>query len=243
MSEPQPGRVALITGANRGIGKEVARQLAQRGLTVLVGARDSKRGEVAAVELSGDGEARAVTIDVTSLRSVKAAATWIETTFGRLDVLVNNAGVLLELDFPKPSQVSLDRVRETFETNTFGPITVMQVMLPLLHRSPAGRIVNVTSRQASLSMAGDPDGPGLQLLAYNSSKAGLNAATLQFARELRDSRIKVNLADPMHCATDINGHSGDRPASEGARIVVELALIGDDGPSGAFLSGDGAVPW
>jgi NAD(P)-dependent dehydrogenase (short-subunit alcohol dehydrogenase family) len=241
---PTAGPIALVTGATRGIGKEVVRGLAARGATVLLGARDLAQGAEIARELAGEhGAVEAIRLDVTQEDSIAAAARAVAARHGRLDVLVNNAGVLHELDFPAPSAVDVGRVRATYEVNTFGPIAVIHAMLPLLRTAPAARIVNVTSSHASLTRAGRLDGPGLTLLAYNSSKAALNAATLQYARELRDTPIKVNLADPMHCATDINGRTGTRSAAEGAAIVIELALLDDDGPTGAFVNADGPIPW
>jgi NAD(P)-dependent dehydrogenase (short-subunit alcohol dehydrogenase family) len=185
----------------------------------------------------------AIRLDVTQEDSITAAARAVCTRHGRLDILVNNAGVLHELGFPPPSAVDIARVRATFEVNTFGPIAVIHAMLPLLRKAPAARIVNVTSNHASLTRASHLDGPGLTLLAYNSSKAALNAATLQYARELRDTPIKVNLADPMHCATDINNRTGFRSPAEGAEIVIKLALLGDDGPTGTFVNAEGPIPW
>jgi NAD(P)-dependent dehydrogenase (short-subunit alcohol dehydrogenase family) len=233
-----------VTGGTRGIGKEVVRGLAHRGVTVLLGARDRDRGASVAAELAGsEAVVQSVHLDVTDGQTIRRAAARIEQRHGRLDILVNNAGVLHELDFPRPSEVSIDRVRATYEVNTLGPIAVTNAMLPLIRRSAAGRIVNVTSALASLSAASVLDGPGLTLLAYNSSKAALNAVTLQYARELRDTPIKVNLVDPMHCATDINGRSGTRSPAQGAEIVIAFALLDSDGPTGVFHNANGPVPW
>lgn len=253
-------RVALITGANKGIGFEVARQLGALGWHILLGARDSNRGRAAAAVLGASGiDARFEQLDVADERSIAAAARRIESDPGRLDVLVNNAGVLLEgrfsrggraaEDFPaQPSATRLDVVRQTYETNVFGAIAVTNAMLPLLRRSGAARIVNVSSKFASQSLADDychgrNNDRYLNLLAYNSSKAALNAATLQFAIELRDTGIKVNAADPGHTATDINGQLGNRRPSEAAKIIVRLALLADDEPTGTFLAEDGARAW
>jgi NAD(P)-dependent dehydrogenase (short-subunit alcohol dehydrogenase family) len=238
------GRIALVTGATRGIGKEVARGLAARGATVLLGARDPAQGAAVAAEVAGDSAvADAIHLDVTDERTITAAAAAVQERHGRLDILINNAGVLFELGFPAPSTVDMSRLRASYEVNTFGPIAVIQAMLPLVRKSSAGRIVNVTSSHASLTRASRLDGPGLTLLAYNSSKSALNAATLQYARELRDTAIKINLADPMHCATDINNKTGTRSPADGAAIVIELALLGDDGPTGAFVNAEGSIPW
>lgn len=253
-------KVALITGANKGIGLEVARQLGALGWYVLLGVRDSKRG-AAAVELlkASAIDARFEQLDVTDDRSIAAAAHRIATDPGRLDVLVNNAGVLLEGSFSRggraaeefasqPSATGMDIVRDTYATNVFGTIAVTNALLPLLRKSSAARIVNVSSRLASHTLADDfcqgrNKDRYLNLLAYNSSKAALNAATLQFAIELRETGIKVNAADPGHTATDINGRHGDRPPSEAAKIIVQLALLPDDGPTGAFVGHDGPRAW
>ena len=209
-----------------------------------MGSRDKSRGAAAAAELAAHGPTvQSLVLDVHDSQSILQTAAMIESRYGRLDILVNNAGILLELGFPAPSEVTLDDVRATFEVNTFGAIAVMSAMLPLLRRSDAGRIVNVSSRWGSLTLASDLDSPGLTLLAYNASKAALNAATLQYARELRDTPIKINLADPMHCATDINNMSGSRSPAQGAEIIIALALLGDDGPSGTFTNDDGPLPW
>lgn len=253
-------KVALITGANMGIGLEVARQLGALGWRILLGARDANRGQAAADTLSASGiDARVEQLDVTDASSIAAAVRRIARDPGRLDVLVNNAGVLLEgrfardgraaEEFPsRPSATALDIVRETYETNVFGAIAVINAVLPLLRRSGAPRIVNVSSKFASQTLADDVchgrnTDRYMNLLAYNSSKAALNAATLQFAIELRDAPIKVNAADPGHAATDINGHLGDRRASEAAKIIVRLALLADDGPTGTFVAENGARAW
>ena len=231
----------MITGANKGIGFEAARQLGERGCTVVIGARDAGRGHKAAETLKAEGiDAHAVVLDVTDEKTIAEAARWIDDTFGRLDVLVNNAGILVELPPPPPSAVTVDMMRETYETNTFGPVAVTHAMLPLIRKSPAGRIVNVSSRLSRCSWMMEDDYP-ISLLAYNSSKAALNAVTLHYARELRDTPIKVNMADPGHASTDITRGAPGPPASDAAPIIVELALIPDDGPTGEFWNTDGPV--
>jgi NAD(P)-dependent dehydrogenase (short-subunit alcohol dehydrogenase family) len=242
---PYKTRVALVTGANKGIGFETARQLGEAGLTVVLGARDPDRGRTAADALRDLGlAADAVQLDVTDEASVKAAACAIATRFDHLDVLVNNAGILVEGDFPAPSQVTLEKVRATFETNFFGALAVTRTMLPLLRRAPAARIVNVSSHLASLGRASAGLAPShLNLLAYNTAKTALNAATVQYALELKGTPIKVNAVDPGHCATDINGHNAERSAAEAARIPVRYALLPADGPSGGFYGEDGPLPW
>jgi NAD(P)-dependent dehydrogenase (short-subunit alcohol dehydrogenase family) len=233
-------KVALVTGANKGIGHAIASELAARGFTVLVGARDAARGEAAAKRIAGD--ARALALDVTRAESIAAAAERIRRELGRLDVLVNNAGIAV---FGKPSTTSLNDVRAVFETNVFGVIAVTQAMLPLLREAPAGRIVNLSSRIGSLSAITDPAFPlpGVGGVAYGPSKSALNAVTIAFAQELAGTPIKVNLACPGHTATDLNGHSGPRTAVEGAREPVRLALLGPDGPTGTFSNDAGSIAW
>jgi NAD(P)-dependent dehydrogenase (short-subunit alcohol dehydrogenase family) len=233
-------KVALITGANKGIGHAIASELAARGFTVLVGARDASRGEAAARRIAGD--ARPIALDVTRADSVGAAATRIHRELGRLDVLVNNAAIARSA---RPSEASLEDVRAVFETNVFGVIAVTQAMLPLLCQAPAGRIVNVSSRIGSLSAITDPTFPmpGVGGAAYGPSKTALNAVTIAFAQELEGTPVKVNLACPGHTATDLNGHSGPRTVAEAAREPVRLALLGPDGPTGTFSNDAGSIPW
>lgn len=236
--------VALVTGANRGIGFEIARLLGERGMTVLVGARDRDRGRQAAARLRDAGlDATALRLDVTDQASIQAAADWIAATHGRLDVLVNNAAVSIDAGH-SPSQATLEQLRATYETNVFGAVAVTITMLPLLRRSPAGRIVNMSSALASLGTWSNPYlslGPA-PALAYASSKAALNAVTVLFAYELRDSGIKVNAAEPGMVATDMNPH-GTRSPAQGAQIAVRLATLPPDGPTGGFFADNGVVPW
>ncbi|MBB5131266.1 NAD(P)-dependent dehydrogenase (short-subunit alcohol dehydrogenase family) [Thermocatellispora tengchongensis] len=233
--------IALITGANKGIGHEIARLLGERGVTPIVGARDEKRGREAADRLG----APYVRLDVTDAASVAAAAKQIEEEHGRLDILVNNAGIIVHGEDSRPSATPLEAVRRTYEVNVFGVITVTNAMLPLLRRAPAARIVNMSSELGSLTLTTNPDTPWYDYveLGYNSSKAALNMVTVSYAKELRDTPIKVNAANPGYCATDLNAHQGFRTAEQGAAIAVELALLGDDGPSGAFLQDEGPLPW
>lgn len=241
-------RIALITGANKGIGFEIARQLGKdHGMTVLLGARDETRGREAAEKLTALGvDARPIRLDVTKPASVEAARTEIEREFdGRLDVLVNNAGVAL--DWSPPSETDLEKFKTTHETNVFGPLLLTTSMLPLLKRSAAGRVVNVSSGLGSLAQNNDPSWAfsSVRLLSYNSSKAALNMQTVLFARELaaEGSPIKVNSADPGYTATDLNNHQGTRTVEEGARAAVRLATLSADGPTGGFFNEDGPVPW
>jgi NAD(P)-dependent dehydrogenase (short-subunit alcohol dehydrogenase family) len=233
--------VALVTGANKGIGLEIARQLGQRGLTVLLGARSPDRGSRAAADLRSAGLAAiAVPLDVTDVGSAGRAASWIDGEFGRLDVLVNNAGVAYDLDTADP--LSLDLVRATFETNVVGLIAVTRAMLGLLERSAAPRVVNLSSRRGSLASAAGGAFPGPEPMAYFASKAAVNAVTIAFAKQLAACGGKVNAVAPGLCATDMTGNRG-RSAADGARIAVAMALLGPDGPTGAFLSDEGTVPW
>jgi NAD(P)-dependent dehydrogenase (short-subunit alcohol dehydrogenase family) len=233
-------KLALVTGANKGIGHAIARALAAHGLTVLVGARNAARGEAAAQRI--DGDARVCPLDVTCADSIATAVGRIQREFGRLDVLVNNAGIAT---FGTPTTTRLDDVRAVFETNVFGVIAVTQAMLPLLRTAPAGRIVNVSTRLGSLTAITDPafPMPGVGGVAYGPSKSALNAITVAFAQELADTNIKVNAACPGHTATDLNGHSGHRTPDEAAKHPVRLALLGDDGPTGTFSNDAGIIPW
>lgn len=238
------GKVALVTGANKGIGREIARQLAKRGMAVYVGARDAKRGKEAEAELIKDGlDVRFVPIDVTNMDSIHATAAAIEKADGKLDVLVNNAAVAI--DQGAPSTIDLDVVRKTYETNFFGVIAVTQAMLPLLRKAEAGRIVNMSSGLGSLKQMTDTGSPfaSFNLLAYNTSKTAVNAVTVCFANELRDTKIKVNAADPGYVATDLNNHSGPRTVEQGATAPVRLATLPADGPTGGYFDENGPVPW
>ncbi|MEV6618998.1 SDR family oxidoreductase [Streptomyces sp. NPDC051051] len=238
-------KIALITGANKGIGYETARQLGEQGAVVLVGARDEVRGKQAAAALADGGiTAVPVHLDVTDAARVAAAAAFVEQRYGRLDILVNNAGIAGAFT-GAPSQARADDLRQVYETNVFGVVTVTHAMLPLLRRSQGGRIVNMSSHLGSLALNADPASPtaGVNMIAYQSSKTALNAITLAYAKELRDTPIKVNAAHPGVVATDINGHRGQRTPAQGAVIAVRLALLDAAGPSGASLSQDGPVPW
>src|SRR5215831_3557875 len=230
-------KIALITGANKGIGFETGRQLGAQGMTVLAAARDEERGRQAERALrDGGADAHFVHLDVTDAKSVQRAAEWIDAEYGRLDILVNNAGTasVTRRGVP-PSQTSLDDMRAVYEINVFGVVAVTNAMLPLLRRAPAARIVNVSSEVGSITSQTDPAHPLSQMPAsaqYPSSKAALNMLTAMYAKELRDTPIKVNAANPGYTATDFNDHRGFRPAAEGAEPSVYLATLPDDGPSG-----------
>jgi NAD(P)-dependent dehydrogenase (short-subunit alcohol dehydrogenase family) len=237
-------RVAVVTGANKGIGFEIARQLGRAGYAVYLGARDAARGRDAAEKLRAEGlDARVLALDVTDAASVASAAAQVEKEAGRLDALVNNAAVAID-DGP-PSRVSMDVVVRTYETNVFGVVRTTQAFLPLLRRSDAGRIVNLTSGLGSLTQNSDPNWEfaAVKYLAYNTSKTAVNAITVQFAAELRDTPIKVNAADPGYVATDMNRHQGHRSVEQGATAPVRLATLPADGPTGGYFNEDGPLPW
>jgi NAD(P)-dependent dehydrogenase (short-subunit alcohol dehydrogenase family) len=246
MTTPANGRkIALVTGANKGIGYEIARGLATNGMTVALGCRDLGRAEAAAGRLTGEGHTVVpMLLDLTRPETIPAAADWIDSTYGKLDVLVNNAGIVLEWQM-KPSQADLALVRQVYETNVFGAMAVIQIMLALLLRSEAGRIVNVSSSLGSLCLTGDPGSPMSQFpsLGYATSKTALNAVTVQFANELRDTPVKVNAVCPGYVATDLNGHRGPRTPEQGAAIAIRMATLPQDGPTGGYFNDDGRIPW
>jgi NAD(P)-dependent dehydrogenase (short-subunit alcohol dehydrogenase family) len=231
-------KIALVTGANKGIGYEIAARLAALGMTVIIGARDDGRREEAAKALIVES----VALDVTDAQSVRRAAAWIDQHFGRLDVLVNNAGITGGWG-QEPSKVDVDLVRTVFETNFFGVITVTNAMLPLLTRSPAPRIVNMSSGVGSIAHTTGRYADMPPAAAYPVSKTALNSLTAQYAKELRDTGILVNAADPGYCATDLNQHRGIRTAAQGAAIAVRLATLDAGGPTGGCFDDDGEVPW
>lgn len=238
--------VALVTGANKGIGLAVAGQLAALGWTVLVGARDATKGEAAAAQLRAlGGDVSALPIDITRSESIEAAARTIDGRHGRLDALVNNAAVKLEWHPAPPSQCDMNLVRQTFETNVFGTMGVILAMLPLLRKARAGRIVNVSSGLGSLALAATPGTifAAKPILSYNVSKAAINSITLQFANELRGTAIKVNAADPGYTRTDMTHHDGSRTPEQAAAPIVRLATLLDDGPTGGFFNEQGPLPW
>lgn len=247
-------RIALITGANQGVGLQVAKELAANGVTVLVGSRDITRGEAAAKEI-GPG-AIALQLDVTDAASIAAAAERVRTEFGRLDLLVNNAAIsntnkgdLSLQEYAKLSLASnapLDEVRAVWETNVFGVLAVYQAMLPLLRESSDARIVNVSSAVGSLTMNADPAFPYRSIYGpvYPASKAALNAITLAMMIELEESGIKVNLVSPAFTKTKLNGYAGTESVEDGSREVVRVALLGPDGPTGTFtLWENTTIPW
>jgi NAD(P)-dependent dehydrogenase (short-subunit alcohol dehydrogenase family) len=248
-------RIALVTGANQGVGLQVAKELVANGVTVLIGSRDLERGETAAREI-GAG-ATAIQIDVTDQASIDAAAARVRAEFGHLDLLVNNAaisntgrepGVSIEehAKSTAPSNVSLDEVRAVWETNVFGVLAVYQAMLPLLRESSDARIVNVSSGVGSLTRNADPTfvyraifGP-----VYPASKTALNAITLAMMIELESTGIKVNLVSPAFTSTNLNGYAGTESVEDGSREVLRVALLGPDGATGTFTGWEATtIPW
>ena len=246
--------VALVTGANQGIGRQIAKDLRAHGFTVLVGSRNLERGESAAKEIGPD--AHALQIDVTDQASIASAEKRIRKEFGRLDLLVNNAAISNTRLQPgksveeyskstRPSNVSLGELRAVFETNVFGVVAVTQALLPLLREAPAARIVNVSSGAGSLTRNSDPAFPYRSIFGpvYPASKTALNAMTLAMAIELESTGIKVNAACPGFTKTNLNNYAGTQTVEEGAREPVRLALIGSDGPTGTFSNAAGPLPW
>ena len=235
-------KIALVTGANKGIGFETARQLLALGYTVLVGARDAEKGSAAAAAL-GAG-AHFVQLDMSKSNLFPDVALRIESEFGNLDVLINNAGVGLDWGVP-PSEVTIDQLRETFETNVFGVIALTQSLLPLLKRSEAGRIVNLTSNIASLTIqSGSRELKDyIAAVAYCSSKAALNMFTVLLAKELRETNIKVNSAHPGWVQTDMGGEQAPMNIEDGAKTSVFLATLPEDGPTGKLFHREKELPW
>jgi NAD(P)-dependent dehydrogenase (short-subunit alcohol dehydrogenase family) len=246
--------VALVTGANQGIGFQIAKDLAANGFTVLVGSRNFERGETAAREVGPD--ALALQLDVTDRASIAAAAERVRKELGRLDVLIQNAAISNTSKPPRqsvaeyaaatrPSNVSLDEMRAVWETNVFGVLAVYQAMLPLLRETPNARIVNVSSGVGSLTGNADPDFPWRSIFGpvYPASKTALNAVTLAMAIELESTGIKVNAACPGFTKTNLNNYAGTQTVEEGAHEPVRLALLGPDGPTGTFSNAAGPLPW
>ncbi len=237
-------KIVLITGANKGIGLEIARQLGRDGLTILLGARDAERGQKAMQTLRDQGsDAHLIRLDVTDEAAIEAAATSIERDFRRLDILVNNAGV--SLDMAAPIGSSMEKARQTFDINFFGVLAVTQAMLPLLQKSDEARIINMSSDLGSLVRATDPnhENYAVPAFAYRASKTALNAFTVALAKELASSNIRVYSACPGYTATDLNGHSGPRTIEQGATEPVRLATVQPAAPSGYFTEEEGEINW
>jgi NAD(P)-dependent dehydrogenase (short-subunit alcohol dehydrogenase family) len=241
MNDVNETRTALITGANKGIGFAIARGLGALGFTVAVGARDDVRRKEAVEQLEAAGlKAFGVALDVTSDESVAAAAELVEQTAGRLDVLVNNAGIAGPLadGGQDPTTLDLEVLRAVLDTNVFGVVRVTNAMLPLLRRSDSPRIVNLSSTMGSLTLQAGPI-----LAAYAPSKSMVNSITAVYARQFADTNVIVNAACPGYVATDFNGHHGVRTPEEGAATAIRLATLPDDGPRGGFFDDEGTVPW
>ena len=241
-------KIALITGANKGVGLATARRLAEMGLIVLLGSRDAERGAKAAEELARVGiMVRAVPIDVTHDASVAVAAAFIERAYGRLDVLVNNAGMLIR----KPAvEVTAEDMRPEFETNVFGVVRVIKAMLPLLQKSPSARIVNVSSDSAMFTATTEKRSMfahSHESFAYSATKTAVNMLTVKYANAFLDdpelAHIKINAVTPGYTATDLNSFKGTRTVDEGARAPVHWATVGDDGETGGFFDDNGRLPW
>lgn len=236
----------LITGGNRGLGRAVAEELVERGMTVVVGARQASDGVEAARQIGGG--ATSVPLDVTDPASVGQAAAWIQEHHGRLDVLINNAGVLPEATSQAAEAVNLDLFQQTYATNVFGPIAVLETFLPELRKSSQGRIVNVSTTMGSLADQTDPSSAyyGMIVPAYQSSKAALNNITIALAKALADTSIKVTSVCPGFVQTDltpVNREQAPLTATQAAEVVVAAATLPDDAPSGTFIDSNGSVPW
>ncbi len=243
---PDNTRIALVTGATRGIGLETVRQLAATGVHTLLAGRDRAKAVDAALTLQAEGlPVEAIELDVTDAASLSAAADAVAKKHGKLDILINNAGILVDTLGLKVSEQTIDTWRKTFDTNVFGLIATTQAFLPLLHKSDAGRIVNVSSLLGSLAMHSAPASPiyDFKVPAYNVSKSAVNAWTVQLAYELRDSRIKINTIHPGYVKTDMNGGEGEIDVPAGARTSVRLALIDDAGPNGGYFYQEQSLPW
>ena len=233
-------QIALVTGANKGVGQAVADQLARLGMIVYLGSRDETRGRAAAEAMQDAGDVRPLTLDVTDEASVRAALDTIEAESGRLDVLVNNAGIA-----PEPGDAvhaSSENIALCFETNLHGPARLTQMAVPLLSKSRAGRVVNVASEAGSLTLLSGDFGYPMPY-AYCASKAGLNAATVLFALALKKDGIKVNAVSPGLVNTGLSHHMGTRTPADAAGTIVKFATIDDDGPTGGFFNEKGSLPW
>lgn len=252
MTETNTTKIALVTGANKGIGLHIARALGTKGHTVLVGARSEERGEQAAAALREEGlDARFLHLDVTDEASIAAAAKRVADEFGSLDILVNNAAVALADGDWNTSELTVATTRKVFETNVVGVVAVTNAFLPLIRESAAGRIVNVSSEVGSFGFITDPDQPfaGMQVGAYGASKSALNMLTVSYALEFKDSPVKINAMTPGYTKTDLNQNQGWRDPAVSAKVAVDLALIDADGPSGGFFQegldyhAETTVPW
>jgi NAD(P)-dependent dehydrogenase (short-subunit alcohol dehydrogenase family) len=241
-------KVAFITGGNKGLGLETARQLGKLGITVVIGSRDLERGVAAANKLKGEGiQADAIRFNVTTPADYQAAYDYFDQRYGRLDILVNNAGVSKENIFAgnKTSATSAETLRETFDTNFFAVVALTQALLPLIRKARAGRIVNLSSILGSNTLHATPGSPiyEAKVLAYDASKAALNTFTTHLAHELRDTKIKVNSAHPGWVKTDMGTDAAPMEIPDGAKTSVRLATLPEDGPTGGYFHMEDALPW
>jgi NAD(P)-dependent dehydrogenase (short-subunit alcohol dehydrogenase family) len=243
----EQAKVALITGANKGIGLETAQQLGKLGVTILVGARDLAKGEQAVEVLRGIGvDSRAVKLDVLNRGDYVAVAKLIEKDYGKLDILINNAGVMLDARTGNETSTTSDKVlRDTFDTNFFAVVELTQTLLPLIRKSAAGRIVNLSSILASLTLHATKGSfiYDAKTFAYDASKGALNSFTIHLAHELQGTKIKVNSAHPGWVKTDMGGEGAMMEIVDGAKTSVRLAMLGEDGPSGGYFHMGEALPW
>jgi NAD(P)-dependent dehydrogenase (short-subunit alcohol dehydrogenase family) len=240
-------KVALITGANKGLGFEMARQLGKAGVTVVLAARDEQKGEAAAEALRKDGiDAQFLKLNVTNRQDHTAAAKFLEQKFGRLDILINNAGISME-EFGSglPSTTTDEVLGQTFDTNFFAPVALTRALLPLLKKSDAARIVNMSSILGSQTLHSDPNSPiyNFKQLSYDASKAALNSFTIHLAYELKDTKIKVNSAHPGWVKTDMGTDAAPMEIPEGGKTGVELAQLGENGPTGGYFHLGKPLPW
>jgi NAD(P)-dependent dehydrogenase (short-subunit alcohol dehydrogenase family) len=238
-------RQALVTGANKGIGLAIARGLAQEGMCVWIGARDQVRGELAVAQLRQEGhDVNFLQLDVADEESVRNAAQSLGAKIEALDVLINNAGIAVDMTLP-PSQIRMEDMKAVFEVNLFGPVRVTQAFLPLLKAAKQARIVMMGSGVGSLALITDPTSifSTVNLLDYTASKVALSAVTVSFAKELEPLGIKVNVVEPGHVRTDLNGNSGFLTPDEGAVTAIKMALLDANGPTGGFFGSHGRQPW
>jgi NAD(P)-dependent dehydrogenase (short-subunit alcohol dehydrogenase family) len=248
VSSDSNGKVALVTGANKGLGFEMSRQLAQQGLTVIIAARRLEAAEAAATKLQNEGlKAEAIALDINDSTQIQSAVREIQDRFGKLDVLINNAGVMLdgEWTISNASSVSIETTRKTFDTNFFALVEVTQALLPLILKSQSGRIVNMASIEGSLTLHADPSSfiYDSKPFAYDASKAAVNSFTVHLAHELRNTPVKVNSAHPGWVKTELGGDGAMMDITEGAKTGVQLATLSDDGASGGFFHLGQPVPW
>ncbi len=241
-------KVAFITGGNKGIGLETARQLGKLGIKVVIGSRDLAKGKEAVAKLKADGvDAEAIKFDVLNSADYKDAYKYLDQHYGKLDILINNAGVTKEnfLGGNQTSSTSPEVLHDTFDTNFFGVIEITQTLLPLIKKAPAGRIVNLSSILGSLALHADPKSPiyDAKAFAYDASKAALNSFTVHLAHELKNTKIKVNSAHPGWVKTDMGGDAAPMELSDGAKTSVKLATLPDDGPTGAYIHLEQTLPW